>query len=994
VACGEHFAREGWSQSLTRTQHRTRGSQAYGRGPVLRVFVGTCVVLGIVIVAAVLFAPEKPSAPPASEISYEQVPARPEPRRDVRPLRGGGEVRTASTTPTPTEEAPPAKFMIGGTVTDQETGEPIQGVRVSCRRRVSEAENAEWQEARANGASTEVLDEMAHGQTQRQSAVTDKEGRYRLPVTLSGTYEMNLYHHGYVPVQDELAAFEEGQSKLRVDFVLSRGATVSGRVTESGSHRGAAGIKVHSQTAMQLPVETDRDGRYTISGLTADDHVIMLDLHDAPYLLTGGIPSRNVSVTSPTDRITGIDFVVEPAGTVWGYVFSGEREPVASTDVIICGTESVIAQAIDAVTKQAPPIHARSDGDGYYALVGVPLNEEWRVYAASGDWAPQLSDPFILSDSQRAVRVDLFLLSGSDVYGRVVSTDGSPIPQASTVCIPALTKFFKPLDMPPAFRDLNSAADGTFVIRDLPPGDYQVLAQKEGFKFMVRGEPIHPDGYNDIHGVEVRLIPIETGEYSVFGMVVDEANRPIAGASVTLGGASAVGMTAEGRDTKTDARGDYVFLGVDPGFYVLAVEAKGYAPKTTSDIRLDEPTDIMLTSASLVRGRVLVRETNAPPPSYSVRALPESLQGSGGLFGQLQGIERRRFADPEGKFELGLPAGAYTLEAYAPALTPGRVSITVEAGRTTDNVVLYVSRRGASVAGRVRTVDGGSPAGAVVQMGRGGDSASLLVNAALDMEQRGIQVGGDGRFEFTGLSAGEYTLTAKAKGYAQGRSDSVTLREGQSRSGVEILLGTGGILQGYVTMDGALQAGAFVTVVGNGVSEMATSDRNGFYQIEGITAGSYLASAVSLEGGGIAGLLAPLHARVELHEGQTTTHNFGEESGASVTGYVNPAPPMGTIGYAVVRMPGPGGGMAGLNLTNPASWFTSDTTTGNYVMGMAQIDRNGQFHIGNVPEGEFILEVFYLNLGDVFSGGGQAAHQSLVTVTGAQDIEVDVNIGV
>ena len=586
------------------------------------------------------------------------------------------------------------------------------------------------------------------------------------------------------------------------------------------------------------------------------------------------------------------------------------------------------------------------------------------------------------------------MIPGSTVYGRVVSTDRSPVARAQLVCIPAYGRFLAPLDEPPAFRDERADEDGYFVIEDLPAGKFQILAQHEGYKIAAMGEPVYPDGYNDIYNVEVVLIPVEAGEYSVYGYVMDPDDRTIEGVRLALGGVGAAGLTAEERSAATDARGWYVFYGVNPGFYVLVCEKEGYAPKTVGNIRFDEPTDIVLDPVSVVRGRVLVRETNAPPESYRVRAIPASYGegGAAGLLEQLDGMGGRWFNDKDGKFELRLPAGAYTLEARASGLTPGRKPVTLAMGEQLDGVTLYVSRRGGHIRGRVVTADGKSPAGAVVWIGREGGSLGSLLAMAADMQQRGVQVGDDGRVEFSNLAPDTYALFAKRQGYAQGRSGPVTVPEGRSVSGVEILLGFGGALQGYVTIDGALKVGAVVTIVGDGVADMTTTDRNGFYRIEGLAAGTYLASAASLEPAQAMALFAPLHASVEIYEGRTTVHNFGEEIGAAVVGYCDPAPPVGTFGFAVVRMPGAPGAMSGLNLRNPASWFTGDTTAGNFIVGVAQIGRDGYFRIDNVPEGTFIVDVLYLNLGEVLSGGGRAAYETTITVTGTEEIQLDISI--
>lgn len=169
---------------------------------------------------------------------------------------------------------------------------------------------------------------------------------------------------------------------------------------------------------------------------------------------------------------------------------------------------------------------------------------------------------------------------------------------------------------------------------------------------------------------------------------------------------------------------------------------------------------------------------------------------------------------------------------------------------------------------------------------------------------------------------------------------------------------------------------------------MTSTDNNGRYRIEGIPAGSYLGTAVALEGAGLAGLFSPLHARVEIFEGRTTVHNFGEETGASIVGVCSPAPKFGTIGYAIVRLPGSSSGMAGVNFANPMSWFGEDSTSANQVVSMSQVASDGFFKLDNVPSGTFQLDVYYMSLGEVLGGGGRAGYSKPITVSDQEIIDV------
>jgi len=260
-------------------------------------------------------------------------------------------------------------------------------------------------------------------------------------------------------------------------------------------------------------------------------------------------------------------------------------------------------------------------------------------------------------------------------------------------------------------------------------------------------------------------------------------------------------------------------------------------------------------------------------------------------------------------------------------------------------------------------------------------------------QQRGVQVGADGLFEFSNLSAGTYTLRARLEGYAQGQSAPVQLVDGQAVSGIEIVIKLGSALEGYVAFNGRPEPGAIVTVVGNGISEMTTSDSNGFYRIAQLPAGSYLASAVSLTGGAAAGLFSPLHARVEIVDGITTTYNFGEPTNTALTGLCTPVPPPGSIGYAVLHLPGGPTDVASLNFTNPASWFQDSSASANYVVGMSTVDRDGYFRMDNLVEGEYLLDVFYAGLADVFSGNVRQVYSGVAKIVNGQVTELDIPVG-
>ena len=962
--------------------------------------VGLCIVVGYFII------PKKPPAPAPSAIQYARRPTEPRAYGSDSASYGSEESRGASPVVQSGQAPPPppkSEYAIYGVITEAKSGAAARRARISYQREWSDAEKAKWQElrdARTTGASEDASEEMIRlvERCDAKGAVeADAQGRYTATPPRDGLYRVQVHARGYLAPQAGAVTLTTDEKRAEKNFALSLGASISGRVIESRSKKGAPDVPLyaHGENIYAQDTKSKSDGTYRITGLAPGAFRVSLDLARSAYQVSGPAPTREVTIERGDQEVTGVDFSVEEAGIIWGYVLDPKKQPIQGADVVLCSSESIVTQAVQAAWKHAPPLHCTSNADGYYELLGVPLNTEWRVYGQAKSHAPQLSDPLMLTDSKRQAEVDLFVMPGSTVYGRVVnSVDGSPIARAEVSCIPGYARFLSPMDAPAAFRNTKSNADGQFVIPDLPIGEYQILAMHDRFKFATSGEPIYPDGQHPIANIQVALIPVASGEYTVFGTVTGVQGNPVEGASLHLLSASAENMSGDVQEAKSDAQGQYQFTGVDAGFFMLIVEAQGYTAKTVDKVRLNEATDISLIAGASISGQVLVRETNKAPEGYQVRAVPTSATAGGlmDFMSQSDLASPRSFHNPDGSFEFSLPAGSYTLQAFSTGLASGAQTVELSQGDRQTGVTLYVSQNGGRIQGRVVLADGKSAAGAVVSVGAGALGGSDISLMLAETMQRSVQVGDDGRFTFNNLAAGSYVVAAQYSGYAQGRSAPLTLDQGQTVSDVQITLGHGGELQGYVTIDGQLRPGMVVTVVGNGFSQMATTDRNGQYRIEGIPAGTYLASAINIEGVQASSQFAALHTQVQISDGSSTTYNFGSEGGATIAGTCAPPPSTGTVGIALLRVPGGPTGLNVLSLANPSSWYAQGSAAANYIVGMARLGADGYFTIPSAPRGTFILDVYYLSMGQLLAGGGKPVYSASLTIPDETPITVEITV--
>jgi len=652
--------------------------------------------------------------------------------------------------------------------------------------------------------------------------------------------------------------------------------------------------------------------------------------------------------------------------------------------VILCSSASILSQATKALMDQAPPLHDNSDESGYYELLGVPLNKEWRVYATSRKHSPQLADPFILTEKMREARVDIYLFSGTSIYGRVVTSSGDPVPQAEVMCMPELLTFTRPLDTPSAFREDKTDEDGYFELLQLPAGNYQIRAYKETYKLALRGLPIYANGYNDINNLRVVLDPVSEGEYSVYGTVLDATRTPIQGATVELGGLGTESFSEVNLKTTTDQQGRFLFTGIELGMYMLEAKAEGYGEATISRVLLDKENEVVLKATAIIRGQVLVMDTRQVPNSQATVNAVSIFQGLDGsslnMMDLAQGGASTTADLNTGKFELKVKDGDYRLEANAAGFTRGRTEVSLEPGEILENVVVYLLSGGGMIGGQVITADRESPQGTEVILVENANAAmaTFMLSSARQDGGKIVRVGQDGRFLFEDLPEGNYTVYAKHPKYAGADSGPITLSAEEYVSDIVLRLGSGGTLEGYVYENDVLQEGAVVMVLGNGDTKTATTDASGFYQIPELAPGVYQAMVVPLGNSGIPGLSGGMQGvQVDIQEGMVTPHTFGASTGIRLSGVCLPGPQTMLGGLVVLRTPGILPGMG-------------EIVNSNQLQGsVIHINQGGEFTLDNVPPGDWQVDVYYMEPPMV----PRYVHTEMVTITVEEgDVYLSMNI--
>jgi hypothetical protein len=282
------------------------------------------------------------------------------------------------------------------------------------------------------------------------------------------------------------------------------------------------------------------------------------------------------------------------------------------------------------------------------------------------------------------------------VRGRVVSTDGRPLPRAQVRAIPRFTSAPNGTGSAASLQPIVVNADdgGRFELQGLAAGSFRVSASKVGYS-----DPDAPFSLGFTRGVVIDLAEHDTRERvdltlarwgAMTGHVLDELGDPLQGASVQLlrvryqAGRRRL-VPAGGTSLPTDDLGRFRVSGLQPGPYIVSATVGGvasadlpgygrsYFPGTPNaneaqfvSMKLTQETsgiDFALSRTPTVRiSGTMLDAAGEPSTGGSVRLMP-SLRSSA-----VTTVSVGARILPDGRFEF-------------PNVTPGRYIILVDRGR-------------------------------------------------------------------------------------------------------------------------------------------------------------------------------------------------------------------------------------------------------------------------------------------------------------------------
>ncbi len=795
-----------------------------------------------------------------------------------------------------------------------------------------------WDGGGANGTRTD-----ADGNYTIQGLA---DGQYRVGARANGQvqkfYPNTLQHHGAIPV-----VVTAGQTTGNINFTLEPGGTISGVVYDNQG-QPLAGISIDSwriDGPGGMGATTRADGTYTLEGLPFGTYKI-----SAPGRGRWGANDGNwarefyneqtqdsqadlLTVSGSSPSVAGINFTLNQGDSISGKVYDDHGNPLVNADVW--------ADYWDGGRAGGTRTDVRTDVNGDYIIQGL-ANGQYRVaarapgrvqkfYQNTLEW--DQATPVIVNTGQDTADINIALEPGATISGVVYDDQGHPLSYISVGG--------HRIDGPGG-AGATTRADGTYTLKGLPFGKYEIVAPESDRWGSNDGN--WAQSYNDLVAVSVsspnatgiNLSLVQGG--SITGRVYDDLGSPLANADVWADYWDG-GRAGETR-TRTDENGNYTIKGLAEGQYRVTAQAPGRVQKRYLNTFIrSEMTPVVVTTGhntadinfalepgGTISG-VVYDDKGHPLADISVSAWwwhgPDSsidtITGTDGSF-TLEGLPFKeyeilapsavRFGANDGNWAQKFYNDRVAVSENSPNATG--INLTLEIGGTISGVVYdNLGHPLADISVSVRRVDGPGASGTTSRA--------------------------DGSYTLEGLSFGQYKVSAPSGGrwgdndgnWAQefyneqtqdNQADIVTVAENNLNvSGVNFTLVQGGRISGtvYDNQDHPLaDADVWAEYWDGGWAGGTRTDDNGNYTLQGLANGQYRVAAR------LAGRVQKFYQNtldwdlatpVDVTAGQNTANiNFALEPGGTISGvvYDDQGHPLAYISVEGHQFDGPGGGGA------------------------------------------------------------------------------------
>lgn len=552
----------------------------------------------------------------------------------------------------------------------------------------------------------------------QDEAITDAEGRYRLPASSQhDSLWLRAEADGFAPGSTRLQPLAPGENVMP-KLLLAPERFVSGRVVDLAG-RSLADARVTSPGASRTAVRTDADGRFRLGGLPDQEWVtLQAELEGfAPGMTHGTLADE-------------LEIRLAPGVRVEGRVLAPGRVPT-----------SFVRVALGYAPWNDPPLEAWTDADGRFSVEGVTPGAT-KLWVSRRGFAED-SRPITVAAGAAPLEI---LLEPEHVLGGLV-LDGRGAPCAGALVVAEDGRNAGRMFV----QATRTGTDGRFRLERLPAIDVRLGIDAHGHARLSEQVPVV-----DREDLVLRLEP----RAGFAGRVVDAASGAPIPAFTVHARFPELGELEGAVDSLPpdwiagvpfeDSRGHWELIGDHAPGALAAIEVRsaGYAPALVESVPAriagEEELVIELVRGTRIAGRVVERESGAPVAGARVlrftgRVPVEALENWSETT-----IEAR--TDASGAFLLeNVPPGEMSL-AVQHDDWPAHADGPFEVGSAPVERWIELLR-GGRIRGLLAEVGGSALAGEELSLWRIGSAQHWKATTAAD-----------GSFKLDGLPEGRYRL--------------------------------------------------------------------------------------------------------------------------------------------------------------------------------------------------------------------------------------------
>ena len=606
-------------------------------------------------------------------------------------------------------------------------------------------------------------------------------------------------------------------------------------------------------------VRSDENGEFKLVILVPWSQVPAGYSPEVPVSVTAaGYSSQRIVVHVEKDKIKEITIKLSPGSKLIGKVIDPNNQPIQGAEV--CVLE---------YTTSIPVI---TDANGNFEIDGVnPAYPSPRVNVDHPLY-PSVSIDFQPAQVGQSVYKEIVLKPGVIVFGQVTNSKGEPVKGVT------VGNTYSPLMW--NVKKYVTKDDGTYVLDNIDTEELILWAVHNNYAPFTYKTTI--DLNQSQHEINIKL----SDPFELKGKVLDSIGNPVTGAFVIMYDYNGI---ANIEDTRYPCKPDGTFIipnAPKSGKLSLEVYGQSFTRKTHEvDFSLDEQI-ITINKSGRIYGQVVEVETGKPITAFHVRMTATRTGDEAYGYAVSWSEEGHTFNSSEGFFDTGrqsLPIGkqyriTISSEGYDP-LTNDLVPVQPVSDRP--ERTQFMLKTATLKVGRVVNTNGQPIEKATIVFYPNEDISYDTVFPSFTTDEKGI-------YSVLGLGSEYQIIEVNAPGYAPNVAllDNITRQDGHF---IDIVLDHGVSLSGYVYDEkgnGIANVAISVyidpartnnirTPLAN-VRYAATTDENGFYQVQGIPSGKLLVFASNTQ--------YYHRKKIELKSGQNSQLNFGNEKGFIISG--------------------------------------------------------------------------------------------------------------